>query len=647
MTTNRLFRSLWAGAVLATIAAVILYTGCGRRHRTPQAQRGDIAEAAVATYVAPGDMDEFYLFSSGGQSGNVYVAGVPSMRHIATIPVFSAYPGTGYGFDKDTKAMLGGFTWGDLHHPAISLSNGDYDGRWMFVNDNANNRVARIDLRDFKTKQIFGPIPNVSGNHGSSFVTPNSEYVLSASRFSAPIPRFTYAPLEQYAAVYKGIVSGIKIDPKTGEMSMGWEIMMPPFDWDLGATGKGVSEGWAFWSCYNAERGTGKLEITSTQKDRDYIAVVNWKAAEKAIAEGKYKTVGGVKVIDPKDTPGVVWLMPCAKSPHGTDVSPDGKYVIGSGKLQSITTVFNFEKIQNAIQKQDYIGNEDGIPVLRYDAVKDAEVNVGLGPLHTQFDDQGYAYTSLFVESAVAKWKLGSWEVVDKIPVSYNIGHLCAAEGDTMHPKGKYLVALNKLSHGRHLSVGPSQPESSQLIGISGEKMKLLYDAFTEPEPHYAQMIKADKLKPFEVYAKEENKNPNAIWDIKDAKFERNGANVTIKMTAVRSNYEPNKIEVNQGDHVTIYLTNIEQTTDELHGFGLEDYNINVIVDPGETKTIEFVADKPGVFAYYCTNFCSALHQEMQGYLLVKPKGGAVAQSGAGPKHARKLSARAGVPGAE
>lgn len=634
--------------ILAVITAMVLTASCGRRHRPAQAQRGDIAEAAVATYVAPGDMDEFYLFSSGGQSGNVYVAGVPSMRHIATIPVFSPYPGTGYGFDKASKAMLGAFTWGDLHHPAISLSNGDYDGRWLFVNDNANNRVARIDLRDFKTKQIFGPIPNVSGNHGSSFVTPNSEYVLSASRFSRPVPNRTYAPLEQYAAVYKGIVSGIKIDPKTGELSMGWEILMPPFDWDLGSTGKGPSNGWAFWSCYNSERGTGKLEVTSTQKDRDYIAAVNWKAAEKAIADGKGRMMDGVKVLDPKEVPGIVWLMPCAKSPHGTDVSPDGKYIIGSGKLQSITTVFNFDKIQNAISKQDYTGNEDGIPVLRYEAIKDAEVNVGLGPLHTQFDDQGYAYTSLFVESAVAKWKLGTWEVVDKIPVSYNIGHLCAAEGDTMHPKGKYLIALNKLSHGRHLSVGPSQPESSQLIGISGEKMKLLYDAFTEPEPHYAQMIKADKLKPFEVYAKEDNKDPHAIWDIKDAKFERNGTNVTIRMTAVRSNYEPNKVEVNQGDHVTIYLTNIEQTTDELHGFGLEDYNINVIVDPGETKTIEFVADKPGVYAYYCTNFCSALHQEMQGYLLVKPKGGAVAQSSRAPGRARKQAvARAVVPGSE
>jgi nitrous-oxide reductase len=240
--------------------------------------------------------------------------------------------------------------------------------------------------------------------------------------------------------------------------------------------------------------------------------------------------------------------------------------------------------------------------------------------LHTQFDDKGFAYTSLFVESAVTKWKLGTWEIIDKVPVSYNIGHLCAAEGDTKNPAGKYLVALNKLSHGRHLNVGPSQPESSQLIDISGEKQVLLYDAFTEPEPHYAQIILASKLSPIEVYPQAENKNPNAIWDVKDASVKRDGNNVVVKMIAVRSSFEPYKVEVNQGDKVTIHLTNIEQTTDELHGFGLNEHNINVVVDPGETKTIEFVAKKPGVFPFYCTNFCSALHQEMQGYLLVKPR---------------------------
>jgi len=603
---------------LLLLLLMLVFYSCGKKE-TGRVARSDIAEAALKTYVPPGDHDEFYLFASGGHSGQVYVYGIPSMRHISTIPVFSPYPATGYGFDKASKEMLGGFTWGDAHHPAISETNGDYDGRWLFISDNANNRIARIDLRDFKTKQILGPLPNVSGNHCSSFVTENTEYILAGSRFSIPLPKGTYEPLEEgYATKYKGVVAGIAIDPKDGTMSLGWEILMPPFDYDLGDAGKGPSAEWGFWTCYNSERATGMLEITSTQKDRDYVVAVNWKNAEKAIKDGKFKMIGGVKVIDPKDVEGIVYLLPAAKSPHGVDVSPDGKYIIASGKLQSITTAFNFEKMVTAIQQKNFTGNEDGIPVLNYDAVKDAEVNVGLGPLHTQFDDQGNAYTSLFVESAVAKWKLGTWEVLDKIPVAYNIGHLAAAEGDTRHPAGKFLVALNKLSHGRHLSVGPSQPEASQLIDISGAKMSLLYDAFTEPEPHYAQIIRASKLKPIEVYQKEEAKDPNQIWDVKDAKVQREGKNLKVWMTAVRSSFTPYKVEVNKGDKVTIYLSNIEQTTDELHGFAINEYNINVVVDPGEMKVIEFVADKPGVYPFYCTNFCSALHQEMQGYLLVK-----------------------------
>lgn len=618
MKSNR-SKFTWFGlGALCALLVLVTYGGCSKK---PTIERGDTAEAAIASYVAPGDVDEYYLFYSGGHSGNVYVAGVPSMRHISTIPVFAPYPATGYGFDKESKEMLGAYTWGDVHHPALSETQGDYDGRWLFVNDNANNRMARIDLRDFKTKQIFGPVPNISGYHGGSFVTPNTEYVLAASRFSIPLPKGTFEPMEDYATKFKGIVAGLAIDPTTGNMSNGWQILMPPFDFDLGDAGKGASDGWAFWTSYNTERATGKLEVTSTQKDRDYIIAVNWKEAEKAANEGRgVQMIDGVKVLDPKQASGVVYLIPCSKSPHGVDVSPDGKWIIGSGKLQSITTAFSMEKILAAIQNKDFTGDEDGIPVLNYEKVREAEVNVGLGPLHTQFDDQGYAYTSLFVESAVAKWKLGSWEVADKIPISYNIGHLATAEGDTVNPDGKYLIALNKLSHGRHMNVGPSQPESSQLINIAGEKMKLIYDAFTEPEPHYAQLIRADKLKPIEVYPKEENKNPNAIWDMKDASFARNGSDVTVKLVAVRSSFEPNKIEVNQGDKVTIYITNIEQTTDELHGFGLLEYNMNVVIDPGETKVIEFIADKAGVFPYYCTNFCSALHQEMQGYLLVKPR---------------------------
>ncbi len=618
MSVIRPRTAAWATAGL--VASVILAQQCapsapkrGERAGT----QSDVAQAAVKTYVSPGDLDEYYFFASGGHSGQVYVYGVPSMRHLSTIPVYTPYPATGYGFDDESKAMLGNLTWGDVHHPSLSETNGDYDGRWLFVND-MNGRIARVDLRDFKTKQIIGPVPNVSGNHGSAFVTPNTEYSVMASRFSIPIPKGTAVEVSKYATDYKGVVTGIKIDPKTGTMSVGWQIVMPPFDYDLGDAGKKVSDGWVFFTSYNTERATGKLEVTASQRDRDYIAAVDWRMAEKLANEGKGQVIGGIKVLDPKDFPGLVYFMPCGKSPHGVDVAPDGKYVIGSGKLQGVTVAFNWEKVQTAIKNRDFTGNEDGIPVLKYESIKDAEVPVGLGPLHTQFGPDGYAYTSLFVDSAIAKWKLGTWEVVDKIPMSYSIGHLTAAEGDTVNPDGKYLVGLNKLSHGRHLSVGPSQPESSQLVDITGEKMKLLYDAFTEPEPHYAQMIKADKLKPIEVYPKEGNKNPLAIWDVKDAGVTRNGNKVLVKVVAVRSTITPTDFEVRAGDEVKVAITNIEQTTDELHGFGLLDYNINIVVDPGETKTVTFKADKKGVFPYYCTNFCSALHQEMQGYMIVR-----------------------------
>jgi len=624
-------------AAIAIVMLIIVCGGPGERGRGgPATGRSDITDAALKTYVPPGDLDEYYLFYSGGHSGQIFVAGVPSMRHICTIPVFTPYPGTGYGFDDETKAMLGGYRWGDAHHPGLSETDGEYDGRWLFINDNAQGRIARIDLSDFKTKQIL-KIPNISANHGSSFVTPNSEYVTMATRMSVPFPEGTYADVTDYGSKFKGILAGIKIDPEDGEMSLGWEVLMPPFNYDLGDAGKAVSDGWMFWTCYNSEREFiegAKLEVTASQRDKDYVVMLNWREAEKAIAAGKFSTVKGAKVIDPAKAPGVVYLVGLAKSPHGVDVSPDGKWIVGSGKLSPTTTVYNFEKVLKAVADKDFEDTVDGIPVITYESVREAEIPVGLGPLHTQFDGRGNAYTSLFIESAIAKWKLPPYDpndvgdakrmekyVLEKIPVAYNIGHLVAAEGDSRSPDGNYLIALNKLSKGRHLPVGPSIPESAQLIDISGDKMKLLYDAFTEPEPHYALLIKADKINSQEVYKRGEGNFKNAIWTPEESSVERTGPNqVEVKMMAVRSFFSPDVIRVNQGDNVTIYLTNIEQTRDELHGLAINDYNINIVADPGETKSITFKADKAGVYAYYCTNFCSALHQEMQGYLLVKPR---------------------------
>ena len=620
---------------MAASAAVSLFAACGERTPDVPGQRtmatGDVQSAALATYVKPGDMDEYYLFYSGGHSGQVFIAGVPSMRHIATIPVFSPYPGTGYGFDEESRRMLGDFTWGDVHHPAASKTDGDYDGKWLFVNDNANNRIARIDLRDMKTKQILGPIPNTMGNHGSSMVTNNTEYILVATRFSTPLAG-GYEPLEQYASLYKGAVSGIRVDPATGTMSLGWQIMTPPFNWDLGATGKGPSNDWAFWTSYNSERATGKLEVSSSQRDRDYIAIVNWKNAERAATGSGTIVSAGVRVIDPARAPGVMYLLPCGKSPHGVDVDPSGEYVICSGKLQPTATVYSFAKIREAIDRRDFEAEmEDGIPVIKYASAVIMEVPVGLGPLHTQFDGKGFAYTSLYVESAVAKWKLPPYAanvdpkslVVDKIPVQFNIGHLVTSHGDTKKPRGDYLIAMNKMSKGRHLNVGPSQPESSQLITIGGAKMTMIYEAYTEPEPHFAQLIHRDLIKPIEFYPRAENRDRNAIWAPDGARVTRNAARRTVEgnVYAIRSYFEPGRIQVQQGDTVILHITNAEQQRDEIHGFGVVGYNKNIVIDPGETKTLRFVADRPGVFPYYCTNFCSALHQEMQGYLEVMPAG--------------------------
>ncbi len=574
---------------------------------------------AEKVYVPPGKYDSYYAFLSGGHSGQIAVYGLPSGRLLRVIPVFTPDPAIGWGIDEESKSILGGYTWGDAHHPALSETNGDYDGRWLFINDNNSARIARINLKTFTTEEII-QVPNVSGNHASPFVTPNTEYVVGATRFSVPVPNRDVS-IESYKENFKGVIAFVSVDKNTGHMENAFQILMPPFDYDLADAGKQVSYGWAFFSSYNTEMAYKELEVGASQKDRDFIAAVNWKAAEEAIKEGKYKEINGVKVIDPQEVKGIVYLLPTPKSPHGADVSPDGKYIVGGGKLAAVAVVHSFEKMQEAIKKGDFDGDAMGIPIIKYESVRVAEVPVGLGPLHTQFDDKGYAYTSLFVDSAIAKWKLGTWEVVDKIPVYYAIGHLAVAHGDTVHPEGKYMLALNKLAKDRYLPVGPSYPESAQLIDITGKKMEMLLDFPTQVEPHYGQIINARLVNPQKIYPLEENKDPNMIKSPEQARIERNGNKVDVYMIAIRSHFTPDIIKVEEGDTVYFHVTNIEQDNDITHGFGINFSNIDMQVDPGETKTVKWIAEKPGIYPFYCTNFCSALHQEMQGYIEVASKG--------------------------
>lgn len=617
-------KSILAMSLLFVMAGAL--NGCKAKQQAADATKESDAQR---TYVAPGDHDKYYLFYSGGHAGDVRVAGVPSMRHMKTIPVFSPNSAYGYGYDDKTRAMLGDYTWGDAHHPALSQTDGEYDGRWLFINDNANNRVARISLKDFETKQILGPIPNTSGNHGSSFITENTEYLFGGSRFSVPLPIGTAVPLEQYKEKYNGVLTAISVDPESGEMKVAWQILTPPFDWDLSSTGKGPSSGWYFITCYNSEMASTRLEVGASQAEYDLAAFVNWRNAEKAVKEGKFETIGGVPVIDPDKVPGVMYFVPVAKSPHGIDVDPTGKWVVASGKLEPSVTVFNFEKFLKAVEDKNFQSTFRGVPVVNHDAITEGTVPVGLGPLHTQFDGRGHGYTTLFIDSKVAKFQLPPWTdeqkknpeslVLDRIDVHTNPGHLVIGGSDTKKPYGDWLISMNKQAVGRPLPTGPSIPETSQLIDITGNKMHMVYEAFTDKEPHFAQIVAVDKINPIKFYRRRENTDPNQVWGEKDTFVRRNGNVVDVGMQAQRSFFAPDHLSFKQGDTVHFHITNTEQVQGISHGFGVALYNVNAVMNPGETATVTIKMDKTGVFPWYCTVFCSALHQEMQGYFVVYP----------------------------
>jgi len=611
-----------SGLAVGVLASAVFFGDFSPKQPTSTASAKTNAEKV---YVPFGKKDEYYLFASGGHSGQLFVYGVPSLRRIRTVPVFSLDSATGYGWDEHSKKMLGGYTWGDLHHPAFSETNGEYDGKYLFATDVANSRAAVLDLKTFTVKDIIS-VPNTSGPHCAAFVTENTEYLFLPTRFAVPLGN-KYESLDDYSTKYRGVMSAVTFDEKAQKLHIAYQVALPPWSYDLSDAGKKISKDWAVVTTYNTEEATTNLEINASKEDRDFIVLLNWKELEKMVKEGKYDIVDGQKVIFPEKQKGGIYLVPVAKSPHGVDVTPDGKRFIASGKLAPLLTVFSFEKAFKAIENKDFAGERNGIPILRYESVMEREVNPenALGPLHTQFDDKGMAYTTMFISSEVVKWDPNTGEVLDRVPVQYSPGHSVAAEGDTVSPDGKYLVSLNKLAKDSYLSVGPSHPESMQLIDISG-KMEVIQSAPVDPEPHYGQMIKADKIKTINVYPKDES-NPDAVYNQKDARIVRKGNEVHVYGIAMRSKFifdakakRPDVIEVNEGDKVFVHLTNIDRDEDITHGFAINRYNLNIEVQPGQTNTVEFVADKAGTYPIYCTNFCSALHQEMTGYLLVKPK---------------------------
>ena len=588
------------------------------------------AQSGVDHEVPPGEHDEYYGFWSGGHSGEVRIVGIPSMRELMRIPMFQSEGARGWGHDEQTKEVLEegsqfsnlDHEWGDCHHPILSESGGDYDGDYLWINDKANGRMGRVNLKYFETDAITD-IPNMQACHGCAVQSPDTRYVYGVGEFRVPIPNDgTQDPndSEQYWSVFAAL------DPES--MEVAWEVRISG-NLDNADTSKDGR--WAFATGYNKEEA---FEIEPmTHDDRDYLKAFDIDAIEQAVENGEAEEVNGVPVLDARigteyakgagetGSNPAVYYIPTPKSPHGCDVEPSGKYVTASGKLSPTVTIVEIAQIDQVDNLEDAIVGQP---------------KVGLGPLHTTFDDRGQAYTTLFIDSQVAKWDIeqavqaekGSEEpVLGKIDVHYNPGHLQAAEAETTEPAGDWLVSLNKLSKDRFLPVGPIHPDNDQLIYIGEDAdderggMELSMDEPVYPEPHDCVIAHRDKI------------NPNLVWDKADYQGEKeyvtednsrveriDDSTVEVYTSSKRSEYGLRDFTVQEGDEVTLTVTNIEGSRDIIHGVAIPQHGINLSIAPQDTRQVTFTAEEPGVYWIYCTYFCSALHLEMRSRMIVEPQ---------------------------
>lgn len=562
-------------------------------------QKAEARENGQKYEVKPGELDSYYGFWSGGHSGEVRILGIPSMRELKRIPVFNMDVGSGWGITNESKKLLRGRYTGDTHHVHGSYKNGTYDGRYLFVNDKLNNRVARIRI-DYMEVDAIVDVPNIQGMHGLFPQRhPKTEWVVTNGEFQVPVPNDPKKPPKEYYGVHTII--------DAERMAVLCQVLVEE-NLDLSATDyKGK---YSMATSYNAEQGVTVSEMLAW--DNDYLLVFNWDRIKEALKKGNYKTINGVKVIDGRrGKSDIVLRIPVPKNPHGVNVSPDGKYAVCSGKVAPVCTVVDIDKIDLAFAGK--IKPEQCIV---------AQPEIGLGPLHTTFDGRGNAITSVFIDSTNVKWNLDravkgeKKPIVDVLDIHYQVGHLMATMAETKEADGKWLVSLNKFSKDRFLNVGPLKNECEQLVDISGEKLKLVHDSATYIEPHDCIMVRRDIIEKnvkdrFNMF----EYHPMAVTK---SGVERKGKDVIVKLTANAPVYGLQEVKVKKGDRVTVIVTNNDEISDLGHGFALSDYNINFVVAPFQTKSVTFVADKPGVFWAYCTNFCHALHLEMRMRFIVE-----------------------------
>lgn len=616
-------------AAIAGLAGVGLASCKGEKPAQPAAPQAPAAAASVAhSEIKPGQLDEYYGLWSGGHSGEVRVLGLPSGREIKRIPVFNTDCMSGWGITNESKKILGTkpdgslrYRTGDTHHVHASYADGTYDGKYAWVNDKLHSRIGRIRLDTMECDKIT-EVPNVQGHHGifpdkRDPVDPNVNHttrVFAGAEFHIPLPNDgkDMGDAGKYGALFTCL--------DAESMEVRWQVRLDG-NMDLCATS--YDGKLAACNQYNTEGGVVYPDMMSAE--RDSCVFFHIERIEKAVKEGKFKTIGDSKVPvvdgtkqanqDPKTA--LTCYVPVPKNPHGVNASPDGKYFISVGKLSPTATIIDLSLVLKWFNG-DLKDQRETVA---------GEPEIGLGPLHTAFDGRGNAFTTLFLDSQVVKWNVeaaikhsqgdkNAKYVVDRLDVHYQPGHLNASMSETREADGKWLTVGCKFSKDRFLPVGPMHPENEQIIDISGEKMKLIADHPVHPEPHDFIIVKRDKIKTRQIYNLDDF--PNAVKDVKDNRVERKGNKVTVYLSSQAPAFGMTDFKVKVGDEVTIILTNLDKVEDLTHGFGIPKYDINFIVNPQQTQSVTFKADKPGVYWCYCTHFCHALHLEMRSRMLVE-----------------------------